>query len=114
MNLFAGKKTSSFAVSPHGGHYFTTGGLNEDEEPVWKSSVRKEGGIWYVEMALPRKLFPDWSEVRLNVVHGRKPVAKEVLDRHLCPTHKPGSDPDRLPDWRPTDDAERLPKVVFE
>ena len=67
-----------------------------------------------MEMALPRKLFTDWSEARLNVIHGRPPIAKQILDRHLCPVHKLGGDPDRLPDWRPSEDAERLARVVFE
>jgi hypothetical protein len=102
--LSDGKKTRVYAVSPDSVRYFTVSG-EEDENNNWRAVVTRNREAWIVQMAIPRKVHPNLEEVFMNVVHhrreaGSKPKRKYV-DFELCPTYVMGSDPDRLPDWKP-------------
>jgi 3',5'-cyclic AMP phosphodiesterase CpdA len=68
---------------------------------------------WCAELAVPRKLFADWSQVRVNVVH-RRDRGKESQELHLCMTYVLGSDPDLLPDFRPANTPDRFARLVVE
>jgi hypothetical protein len=108
--LSDGKQACSFAVTPSQVR-FSSGGSEENEE-YWHGAAAAERGAWCVEMAIPRKLFAGWSQVRVNAVH-RRQEGQQGTELHLCPAYTMGNDADRLPDFRPADQVERFARLVF-
>jgi hypothetical protein len=108
--LSDGKQLRMFAVTPDQVRY-SSGGLDQSEG-YWRGRVAAAPGGWSAEVAVPRKLFTDWSEVRVNVVH-RRQDPKDYTELHLCPTYTMGNDADRLPDFRPADLPERFAPLGF-
>jgi hypothetical protein len=106
--LSDGKQTRTFAVTPDQVRY-SSGGLEQDEG-YWRGRAAAAEGGWSVEVAVPRKLFADWAQVRVNVVH-RRQDAKDYTELHLCPAYTMGNDADRLPDFRPADLPERFAQL---
>jgi hypothetical protein len=104
METWDGKHRRVFALSPEQLRYCACD-REEDEKTRWRAAAAQLEGAWSVEMALPRRLFPDLTEVQINVVHRRR-IDKDVVDFQLCPSYKLGPDPDRLPDWKMDDRAE--------
>jgi hypothetical protein len=111
--LTDGKATRTFAVSPEQYRYFKGEKEDEPTEVKWRSAVARGEQSWCAEMAIPRKLFEDWSKVRINVVH-RRDRGKERQELHLCPTYVLGTDPDLLPDFKPGNTTDRFARLVLE
>jgi hypothetical protein len=111
--LADGKHTRTFALSPEQIRYCSCDGF-EDTDTQWRAGAVKEKQAWCVELAIPRKLFPDLARVRMDVVHRRRPLPKEFVDYELRPTYDVGPDPDRLPDWFPIEDAERFAGLILD
>jgi hypothetical protein len=111
--LTDGKATRTFAVSPEQYRYFKGEKTDEPTDVKWRSAVARGEQSWCAEFALPRKLFADWSQVRVNVVH-RRDRGKESQELQLCPTYVLGSDPDLLPDFRPANTTDRFARLVVE
>jgi hypothetical protein len=109
--LSDGQHTHRFALSPEQVRYHESG--DKDEEAItWRAAAARARGGWTAEIAVPRKLFADWSGVRVNVVHRRG--GKEGQELHLCPTYTFGDNPDRLPDCRPSERPARWARLLFE
>jgi hypothetical protein len=66
-----------------------------------------------VEFAVPRRLFPDWSRVRVNVTH-RRGEGRLARDLQLCPAYTLGADPDGLPDYKPSDKPDSFARLTLE
>jgi hypothetical protein len=107
--LSDGKRTETFALSAE---HLLYESVDHDQE-VCKAAVAHQRGAWCVEMAISRTLFSDWSKVRLNVVH-RRQEGKEGVEYHLCPSFTLGSDPDRIPDAKPSDDPAKFARLKLE
>jgi hypothetical protein len=106
--LSDGKQTETFAVSPEHRLY-----RSSDTKLDWRTAVLAERGAWSVEMAISRKLFTDWSKVRVNVVH-RRQEGKDGVEYQLCPTFTLGPDPDRIPDAKSSDDPAKFARLRIE
>jgi hypothetical protein len=107
--LSDGKRTETFAVAPDHRVYRANDGADDDVRTV----LSAQANSWLVEMAVARRLFPDWTKVRVNVVH-RRQDGKDMVEYHLCPAWTLGTDPDRIPDARPSDDPARFARLRFE
>ncbi|HEV3261126.1 MAG TPA: metallophosphoesterase [Gemmataceae bacterium] len=107
--VWDGKLTWTFAVSPHQSRYARHGD-KDDTTTVWRAAAAHDHAAWCVEMAIPRKLFPDVAKVRINVVHRRR-EGKTFVDYELCPSYGLGNDPDVIPNWKPADKAERFARL---
>jgi hypothetical protein len=107
--LSDGTRTETFALSPEHMLYES---VDHAEEPC-DAAVAHQRGMWCAEMAISRKLFPDWSRVRMNVVH-RRQEGKEGVEYHLCPAFTLGGDPDRIPDAKPSDDPAKFAKLRLD
>jgi hypothetical protein len=112
VETWDGRHRRSFALSPEHLRY-TTCDREEDESTSWRSAAGQGRDYWTVEMALPRRLFPDLGATRINLVY-RCSVGREWAEFHLCPTYKMGSDPDRLPDWKPTEGPDDFAQLSLE
>jgi hypothetical protein len=110
--LADGKQTRTFALSPEQTRYCNCDGL-EDGDTGWRATAGKEKGAWCVEMAIPRRLFPDLGRLRIDLVHRRR-VVKEFVDFELCPTYDLSPDPDRVPDWFPKDDPTKFASMSLD
>jgi hypothetical protein len=106
--LSDGKRMETFAVSPE--HRLYRSG---DGKLDWRTAVSAERGAWSVEMSIPRTLFPDWSKVRVNVVH-RRQEGKDAVEYQLCPAFTLGNDPDRIPDAKANDDPAKFARLHIE
>jgi hypothetical protein len=104
-----GKEMHTFAVSPEQIFYATVG-AKEDKDTAWKAAAASASGAWSVEMAIPRSLFPDARQLRVNFVHRRR-QGMDTTDFELCPTYGLGGDPDLLPDWKPVEAPERFAQL---
>jgi hypothetical protein len=111
--LSDGERKLMFAVSPSGSRYTDGDTPGDDFGPGWKAALGRSRGAWYVEMAVPRVLFAGWSEVRLNVAH-RRQEGKDGVEMQLCPSYSLGKDADRIPDFQPSERAERFARLVTE
>jgi hypothetical protein len=113
-----GEQTVTFAVAPDQRRFTTaTGGKGKTAAKApavaWRAAVGQQGEGWCVEMAIPRTLFPDAKELRVNVVH-RRQDGSAFTDSELCPTYALGQDADLIPDWKPQELPARFARVVFE
>jgi hypothetical protein len=106
--LSDGKRTETFAVSPEHRVY-----RSGDGKLDWRTAVSTEHGAWLAEMTISRALFPDWSEVRVNVVH-RRQEGKDAVEYQLCPVFTLGNDPDRIPDAKASDDPTKFARLRIE
>jgi hypothetical protein len=107
--LCDGKRNETFALSPEHLLYESV----DHEQEVCKAAVDHQRGCWCVEMAIARTLFPDWSKVRVNVVH-RRQEGKESVEYHLCPSFTLGGDPDRIPDAKASDDPTKFARLRLD
>jgi hypothetical protein len=107
--LSDGKRTESFATSPENLLYEAI----DHDVAVCKTCVAHQHGSWCVEMAISRALFPDWSKVRMNVVH-RRQEGKDGFEYHLCPSFTLGGDPDRIPDAKASDDPAKFARLKLD
>src|SRR5262249_47449671 len=90
-----------FAVDPWERRYCTQNGA-EDKQTKWQSFILRGGPFGAVALiAIPRGLFRDLNSLRVDVIHRRKEKGGFV-DYELCPTYSLGSNPDLIPDWKPT------------
>jgi hypothetical protein len=94
-----GKKSRTFALAPLLTRWADADG-KEDDDTEWMAAATSSTDGWRVMMRLPRDLFPERTDLRINVVH-RQGTGSRSLDYELSPTYSVGSDPDLLPDWRP-------------
>jgi hypothetical protein len=109
--LSDGKQTHTFALAPDQVRYHDK---EDDVNPLpWHAASAPCPGGWGVEMAIPRKLFEDWSQVRLNVAHRRR-LGREYQEMHLCPSFRPGIDPDRIPSATPWDKPDAFAPIQLE
>jgi hypothetical protein len=110
--LSDGKQSHTFAVSPEQFRQHLIGG-KEETETVWKAAAGRGDHVWHAELAVPRQLFADWSQVRINVVH-RRGGRTGATEYELCPTFVMGGDPDLIPDWKAGADVERFARLRLE
>jgi hypothetical protein len=111
ITLARGSVLHRFAVSPEQIRYHEVAGA-EERAIEWDALAGKGKFGWTVELSVPRNLFEDWSDVRVNVTHRRRLNDKDHQELHLCPSYVPGNDPDRIPDIRPAEIPERLARLV--
>jgi 3',5'-cyclic AMP phosphodiesterase CpdA len=107
--LSDGKRTETFAVAPDYRMYRANDGADGDVRTV----LSTQAATWTVEMAVVRRLFSDWTKVRVNVVH-RRQDGKEAVEYQLCPAWTLGTDPDRIPDAKPSDDPARFARLQLD
>ncbi|MFL5243299.1 MAG: metallophosphoesterase [Gemmataceae bacterium] len=105
--LSDGKRSRTFIVSPANVRYASDDDFDELADSRWKSAVASERGAWCVEVAIGRKLFADWSKVRINFAH-RRQEDKDATELLLNPSFTLGADPDRMPDAKPDESYSRL------
>jgi hypothetical protein len=110
--LSDGKQTHTFAVTPEQARYHD-GGKTDDPAIAWQAVAARDGAAWSVEFAVPRRLFSDWSQVRVNVTH-RQGSGKQARDLQLCPAYVLGADPDGLPDYKPSDKPDTFARLALE
>ncbi len=103
--LSDGKKTVTFAITPEQVRY-----SNADVD--WRGIAAAVDGGWGAEVAVPRRLFTDWSQVLVNLAH-RRVEGRETAEFQLCPSFKMGSDPDDLSSIVPADLPERFARLVL-
>jgi hypothetical protein len=101
--LSDGKQTVTFALTPEQVRY-------SSRDVEWRAMAAAVPGGWSAEMAVPRRLFADWAQVRLNVAH-RRLDSRQPVELQLCPTYKPGSDPDQLPSVVPAELPEHFARL---
>ena len=111
--LNGGKVTHTFIVPRDVVRTAAAVGATELTDKAWRAAVALNKAAWTAELAVPRSLFPDWSQVRLDFVH-RYNVAKETRELHLCPSYVMGTDPDRIADWKASPLPERWAHVRLE
>jgi hypothetical protein len=110
--LTDGKVTHTFALTPGQLRYYDVDGAQE--VPLeWSASAAPCAEGWGVEMAVPRLLFADWSNVRVNVIHHRG-EGKNYREFHLCPSYTFGNDPDRIEDVSSELVPARMARIAFE
>jgi len=107
--LSDGKQTETFALSPEHLLYESM----DHRETACKAAAAHQRESWCVEMAISRALFPDWSKVRMNVVH-RRQEGKEGLEYQLCPSFTLGNDPDRIPDAKASDEPSKFARLRLD
>jgi hypothetical protein len=105
--LSDGKRSRTFVVSPANLRYASDDDFDESADSRWKSAVASEPGSWCVEIAIGRKLFADWSKVRINLAH-RRQEGKDAAELLLSPAFTLGGDPDRIPDAKPDESFNRM------
>jgi hypothetical protein len=106
--LSDGKRTETFAVSPEHRVY-----RSADSKLDWRADLSAESGAWFADLTIPRTLFTDWSNVRVNVVH-RRQEGKEAVEYQLSPAFTLGNDPDRIPDAKASDDPAKFARLRIE
>jgi acid phosphatase type 7 len=107
--LSDGKRTETFAVAPDHRVYRANDGADGDVRSVLSGQAHS----WTVEMAVARRLFSDWTKVRVNVVH-RRQDGKDLVEYQLSPAWTLGTDPDRIPDAKASDDPARFARLRLD
>jgi hypothetical protein len=110
--LSDGKQKHTFAVNPQQFRYHEAT-PEGDETVAWRAAAAAAHAAWTAEFAIPRKLFSDWSAVRVNVVH-RRGSGLKAENLLLCPAWTIGKDPDRLPDCLLADQPDRWARLVVQ
>jgi hypothetical protein len=108
--LSDGKQTHTFAVTPEQVRYHDGG--DKDAAIAWQAVAARDGDAWSAEFAVPRRLFADWSQVRVNVTH-RRGAGKQARDLQLCPGYVLSADPDGLPDYKPSDKPDAFARLTL-
>jgi 3',5'-cyclic AMP phosphodiesterase CpdA len=112
-----GEHKWTFAITPEALRY-TECDDEENDKLAWKGIVAQpEKNAWCVEMALPRKLFAHAKDLRINVVHHRRPEVKKgarLIDLELSPTYKMGDHPEVIPDWKAGESVERFARLMLD
>jgi 3',5'-cyclic AMP phosphodiesterase CpdA len=111
--LNGGKVTHTFIVPRNAPRTAAADGGAKLTDSAWRAALASSKADWTAELAVPRSLFADWSQVRLDFVH-RYNVAKEMRELHLCPSYTMGTDPDRIADWKAVPLPERWAQVSLE
>jgi hypothetical protein len=102
--VWDGKQLRNFAVSPEGIRYSDCD-KKEDTTTAWDAQIAREKGSLVVTVTIPRDLFAQPDQVRLNVVDQRqlkgakKKAQRRTMSWELCPAYRLGNDPDVIPDW---------------
>ena len=105
------ERVHSFAVRPENLRSYSCDG-KEDPAVIWRSGTHVAGDAWAVEMAIPRALFKESSNLEVNVVHRRGETLGSV-DCALRPAYEMGQDPDVLPDWKAVGTHEKFARLVL-
>jgi hypothetical protein len=102
--VWDGKQLRNFAVTPEGIRYSDCD-KKEDTTTAWDAHIAREKGSLVVTVSVPRDLFSQPDQVRLNVVDQRqikgakKKAQRRTMSWELCPAYRLGIDPDVIPDW---------------
>jgi hypothetical protein len=110
--LSNGTHSNSFVVGIDGRCAGSRDGDWSFDQPDWSAHIRRQSDACTIAMILPRKLVEGSQELRFNVVHADP--AREI-ESCLSPTFDPGTDPDRVPDFRFGDrSVSRFARLVIE
>jgi hypothetical protein len=95
----AGKHRWVFGIDPQQRRYCTCDGI-ADTRAGWEGKAFLKQTGWFAKIGLPRSLFTDPSDLRVDVIY-RRGSRQSAADFELCPTYRLGTHPDMIPDWKP-------------
>jgi acid phosphatase type 7 len=105
LELSDGATYHNFVLTPDQHRYHGFKGSDSNAKVEWLAAAASTKAGWSAEMAVPRRLFADWSKVRINVTHRRK-VDGQFQDLQLCPSYTHLMNGERIPEVLTSDTTE--------
>jgi len=117
VELTDGSESAVWAISPEQIPYHSVDG--KDAVTTAQAMAAPGQGYWTAEFAIPLQRFADRSKLRINVAHRSKEASKGITLRstyreyELRPSFGLGTNPDLIPDWKPTTSPDRFAEMLW-